>query len=129
MLRSCVTQLLVVLVVICPYFCLGEAAEVPGAQSVSSTCCCKRGPTDGDHESPHPQDRDESDCLCHGAIADGVKVEAAECDTELFVTDLLDLSSDVVRSQPSYDLLLGVCHFPPFSTGRDVCALTCALLL
>lgn len=129
MRRSSLAYLLILLVGICPYFCMGEASKGADSEASRSHCCCKGRPADGDNESPHAPCRDEPDCLCKGAIVDGVNAEVTEYDTDLLITDLLDFSADFVRTQPSADLFLGVCHFPPLSTGRDVCALTCALLL
>ncbi len=128
-MRASVAYQLIVLVVVCPYFCMGEDAGASDAQASANPCCCKDGPIDGDNRAPQPQDQSDSDCLCHGAIVDGVNAQTAEFGTDLFVTDLLDLSSGAVPLKPSIDLSLGVCHFPPLLTGRDVCALTCALLL
>lgn len=65
--------------------------------------------------------------MCRGAVVD------TEAGTDLdFGASLTWVVADVACStQPvlPYIALEPPHHFPPFSTGRDVCALTCTFLI
>ena len=126
--RAFIAHLLMLVVLFCPYFCMGAEAESATTHRASSRCASCDEPTSGDNEAPQQREED-SDCLCQGALLDNAKVEASETGIEFFVAALVDVNAEVVAAYVSADLSRHVCHFPPFSTGRDVCALTCALLL
>jgi len=71
----------------------------------------------------------DADCLCHGAIFDGSRIADEEWTSSPAINWLLEvapsstnLSLAAVSFEPPH-------QFPPFSTGRDVCALTCTLQL
>jgi hypothetical protein len=69
--------------------------------------------------------------MCHGAIADGgVRAIDLEMSMPLAVSWFFtDTVCNSTSSTVSYLIFETPHHFPPFSTGRDVCALTCAFLI
>jgi hypothetical protein len=129
MIRLATTYLLILVVLSCPYQCLGEAVCEAHAPGQKSGCCCKdQDQSPGDKTPQSPNERDE-DCLCHGAILDGSRMADDELTSPVAMTWVLEDTSPAI--DPS---LLAVTfespqQFPPFSTGRDVCALTCTLQL
>jgi len=79
---------------------------------------------------PQLPDSDGDDCFCQGAIIDHVRAVDPN-EQHMLATGWLDIgprttsigmSTADISSEPPH-------HFPPFSTGRDICALTSALLL
>jgi len=134
-MRRATPQLLIAILLICPYFCLGEIAGGMNALHDSDSCSCSGHSCFGhssqsDGEAPNES---QSDCLCHGAgaVADGLRTAQAESLLSLtigsWLPDAVSLTSDVpsltaISFEPPH-------QFPPFSTGRDVCALVGILLL
>lgn len=130
MLRTATSHLLIAIVLVCPYLCLGEAV---GEIIVTCHGCgseCFHDQCQPNDETPDAPSRSDSDCLCHGAITDGVRSVEFDLDLSLNIdwiggTTLTPaiptLFADTSLEPPH--------HFPPFSTGWDVCVLTCALLL
>jgi len=132
MTRNITTYLIVVVLLACPYICLGEQISAT-AQCSGATCCCCRTPEDERSDAPLPVNHEsgDHDCLCHGAI---VRAGLRALDFDATPSHAFDLPAGI-RSLASVDLLLknesrDACHgFPPLSTGRDICALTGAFLL
>jgi hypothetical protein len=133
MFRAINTYLQIAVLLICPYACLGKASGSESPPESAGCRCCSHEQEQPSQESPAtPADQDQdADCLCHGAIVDG-KLRTSELDqaTPLasgWLIDNLALSSAVPSSATiSFERPR---QFPPFSTGRDVRALTCVLLL
>ncbi len=127
MYQFCITHLLITVVLACPYLCLGEARDSVGSTCTSGCGCSQNPPAD---ESPEPSD-DDPDCLCHGAVVDAdVRIANLDLVTPLTLSWLVANSTmgstSTVLARFDFEQPL---HFPPFSTGRDVCALTCTRLL
>ena len=128
-MQTAVSKLLIALVLICPYLCLDEAVGAVVASYPTSSCCCHdQEESSGDKTPESPNDSD-SDCLCHGAIFDGSRVS----DDELMSSPAFNWLFEVT-SAPTNLSLADVSfepphQFPPFSSGRDVCMLTCTLQL
>jgi hypothetical protein len=128
MLRTTTSHLLIATLLICPYLCLGEAAGAIGASHHKGGCSCTRHADQSSRETPQPCDENEPDCLCHGAIIGGVRSAELEISAVLSINWLVDdthLSSIKISSADA-------CfepHFPPHSTGREICMLTCVLLI
>ena len=130
MTRTIVTYLLIAVVLICPYCCLGKDARQSTSHSPPVSCSCCSKPAPSDDQAPRSPDEGDPDCLCHGAIMNGSKALCSEATADEIVISLLDLDDDGLSC--SLLATLGSTlpsHFPPFSTGRGICALTCALLL
>lgn len=128
MLRTTLPHLLILIVLICPYLCLGEEAGEDGA-ACATICSCASERDSSRHESPGPPLDYDPTCLCHGAIV--VQLTTVEVDHS---NPLLDWHGDTTVALAKCPILASVSfesphQFPPFSSGRDVCALTCAFLL
>ncbi len=130
MQRTTVTFLLIAIILFCPYLCLGEEAGSESAPSLISCCYCIELQDRSSNETPETPNDNEPDCQCHGAIMDGVRPAVPDLSTQPAINWLIDdavlfpihLSLETGSFEPPH-------QFPPFSTGRDVCALTCTLLL
>ena len=118
---------LIAIVLACPYMCMEEVSGSASGTCASGCGCSQSQPG---HESPGAPSEHDPDCLCHGAVVDG---ETRTSDLGLaeppainwLVADNGAESSSLhfsIAFEPSH-------HFPPFCTGRDVCALTCTLLI
>lgn len=129
MIRLATNYLLIAVVLTCPYQCLGEEVHETTAPGQRSTCCCgDQDQSTGDETPQAPNERDE-DCLCRGAIFDASRVADDDLNTPMAMPGTLEVTSPA--NQPSLAALSfeSPHQFPPFSTGRDVCALTCTLQL
>ncbi|REJ65704.1 MAG: hypothetical protein DWQ31_17355 [Planctomycetota bacterium] len=130
MLRIATSHLLFAIVLMSPYLCLGEAAGAISAPHQGGGCSCAKHNHESGGETPQPSDENEPDCLCRGAIMDGVRSTELDSSMPLTVVWLIDdavlaptaISLADTSSEPPH-------QFPPFSTGWDICVLTCALLL
>jgi len=126
-------HLLVSVLLACPFLCFlrlggGEGAE---ARALSCACC---SPDSSDSQPCHDgSNREQKDCLCHGAImvpamrvADGeagvTPLAAVDHYFEVTNRPVAEIAGRVGASSLSS-------HFPPFSSGREICALTGVLLL
>lgn len=130
MIRLITTYSLIAVVLICPYMCLGEAVHGAVAPCQKSACCCgeDREDSSGDRTPESPTDRDE-DCLCHGAIFDASRSADDELASPATMQWLLEVASAPTNLSLAAVSFEPPHQFPPFSTGRDVCALTCTLQL
>lgn len=130
MLRITTSYLLICIVLISPQLCLGESASAIGVPCAAGGCSCGEHPGHSSDETPRPSDENEPDCLCRGAIVDGARSTESDWSLQLAVDWLID---DAILSTAALSLADSCSEpphqFPPFSTGRDVCVLTCALLL
>ena len=129
MLRIANSYFLIAIVLICPQLCWGEAVGAAGGTGDAGGCCCAEHHDRSGGETPQSSDENGTDCLCQGAIMDGVRSTEFESLVPLvapFVDDAILCSAALsladASSEPPH-------HFPPLSTGRDICVLTCALLL
>ena len=123
-----IANLIIVVVLACPYFCMGH---VSGSTSAicESGCGCSHSQSQDNPGEPADQ---TPDCLCQGAVVDGdvraadlelavpLSINGLACDVD-FVGRMCSVSSRIAFESPH--------SFPPFSTGRDVCALTCTFLI
>ena len=130
MLRFKITYLLIAALLICPYCCLGEEANDAVEKSLTAGCFCCDKPSDTDRKSPQTPVKEEHDCLCHGAIIGNSKVESFDGPFDLFVLAPSVLNANATCIAQISDVGIShACHFPPVVKGRDICVLTCALLL
>ena len=132
--------LLIVCLLWCPMRCLGalskECAQVSQKNAYS---CCRHCDEQQRPTTPFGDDRQPDNpaddcgcgsCLCHGAVVAGVTIDVVDSDVFSYVTPLLK-----VDARAHFSLLLTAshsqhpCHFPPLASGREICALTCVLLL
>ena len=130
--RISIVMLLSAVLLGCPFICLGEGA---GTSCADVACCDCQDQEPARNESPTPDGpvEDESDCLCHGAIAgaDGPSI-VSDLENEVrFVEDVDDLLAGAhsVVNRAVESLPFRASHFPPLSSGRDICALINARLL
>ena len=130
MRRTAVPYLLTIVLLACPHFCLGKSASEVGVRPATTGCpydCGHQEPIDTPADTP---DSGDPDCLCRGAVLPDAKVEAANADLAhwcpLLVAPKCGAASDVhlASSDPPFPS-----HSPAIMTGRDVCVLTCAMLL
>jgi hypothetical protein len=142
-MRAPVAYLLIALMLACPYLCMGGECFPAGdvgegvTRSTPAACCrscCDQQLPQSDDQSPDPAHEGNSDCLCHGAIYES-RAKSPGCgDHDLFacwVSTTGPQSADACILSPAahHDHAPLSQHFPPLITARDLCALTCALLL
>ena len=125
--RRIITFLLIAVLLICPYLCLGEAVGATAAPLYTASCSCCGTPTESGDKAPERPAEDEPDCLCHGAIVDVSRVEIGAVNAGEFV---MACGVDPHSCSPVsvLDSRLFFSQFPPFYSGRDLC-IWCALLL
>lgn len=102
-----------------------------GAPCLADACSCLQEQEQPGGETPESPVDDDPDCLCRGAIMGGeLRTAERELATSFIINRLID-NAVLSSIDPSLaSISLGTPHhFLPFSTGRDVCVLTCALLL
>ncbi len=127
--------LLIAILLICPYFCLGELAGGMVALHDLGSCSCTRYQAEhqSGSETPDTPNNGQPDCLCHGAgaVADGLKSAQTESMLSLTIrSGLLDVAPLTSACHSLAATSFELPHqFPPLSCGRDVCALTGVLLL
>lgn len=133
MYHQTIIHLLVVVLLGCPFFCLSELDREKVAEApVASCACCSPESSDSQpcHDGPN---RERKDCLCRGAImlpAMRVTINEVEItplsaiDRYLVVTNMPVADEAGEAGSSSFPV-----HFPPFSSGREICALTGVLLL
>ncbi len=144
MLRQITSHVVLLILLVCPYLCLGEtvlqcgmAGAECGVVASAEPCCCPSaaGSCDANSNSKHdpasPSESDgDPDCLCHGAVpqarssgpSDFFVLPAVTFDRHLFVSAPHCGTQLVVRTATPR-------HFPPLATGRDVCVYASLLLI
>ncbi|GIW93148.1 MAG: hypothetical protein KatS3mg110_1189 [Pirellulaceae bacterium] len=128
MLGLATHYLLIALVLVCPYFCMGDGAAVQGAAREVYGCCPCGEHASQPHQPPAPCEC-RWDCLCRGAVADGgsrLTGAAAEMAVAWFGGDPTEHHS---TSNSAYLDLDSPHQFFLVFSGRDSCALKCAWLL
>lgn len=139
-LAVCMTAL----VLLCPFFPCGECCGLCSATDVSKTVqnesdgfepCCSRCKTHSERQVPGehecPNDTKTLDCFCGGAILP-VGTDCPELNKADNIDGLVIIDSANAMTQLallSRTLPPNRCHFPPFASGRDVCALSGSYLL
>ncbi len=130
--RITVVTLLTAALLGCPFICLGEGAGTP-CPDVACCDCQDQEPVRNECPTPDGPVEDESDCLCRGAIAgaDGPRVVSNLENEVRFVEDVDDslAGAHSVVNRFVESLPFRASHFPPLSSGRDICALINARLL
>ncbi len=123
-----IAHLIIAVVLACPYFCMGH---VSGSTSAICETGCGCSHSQSQENPGEPVDH-APDCLCQGAVVDG-EVRSADFEFSVplsvnwLVTDITFLGPRC--SVPSCIAFESPHSFPPFSSGRDVCALTCTFLI
>jgi len=142
MMRIITSQLLMAVLLLCPYLCMGKLASHGGSSIDAGVCCCAvprdlgrscpasdKGPASD--EDPSLPVESQADCLCQGAISDvsrTVQVEirlplsGSVCSFEATGSTLVNPSLTAPSFESSQQPV-------PFVTGRNVCALSGVLLL
>ena len=121
-----IAHLIIAVVLACPYFCMGHVSGSTSAICETGCGCSHSQSQDGEPADPAP------DCLCQGAVVDG---EVRSTDIELSVPHSVNgLACDIALVGRTCSVSSRIAFesphsFPPFSTGRDVCALTCTFLI
>lgn len=129
MLRPATTHLLIALVLICPYLCLGEAVGGLVAPCQTHVCSCNQQEDSSSDKTPESPNDSDPDCLCHGAIFDASRSADDELASSVAMCWLLEVASAPTNLSLAAVSFESPHQFPPFSTGRDVCMLTCTLQL
>ena len=123
-----IAHLIIAVVLACPYLCMGHVFGSTSTICETGCGCSHTQP----QENPTEPAEHAHDCLCQGAVVDG---ELRSVDFEFSAPLSIDcLVADVAFSIPKGAMYSNIGFesphsFPPFSTGRDVCALTCTLLI
>jgi hypothetical protein len=134
MIQTVVTYLLAGTMLICPYMCFEQMAGKSAAPCATGSCCCHDQCPSPDGQGPEEEDRDNTqpDCLCHGAIVAGTKIEHQAPPADFYVGRATDQACKVGAIGPFFEPSLDgthPCHFPPLASGREICALRGSLLL
>jgi hypothetical protein len=113
---------------------MGEAADALSASPEAAKCCCSHGDDHSDGGAPQSPGNgapdNGADCLCGGAIMDGVRAVDPEDMPQLAVAWMKSVPTISLAGIPAANITSNSPrHFPPLSTGRDVCALICTRLL
>ena len=123
-----IAHIIIAVVLACPYLCMGESSGSASAMCETGCGCSQNQP---EPESPgEPADHDP-DCLCRGAVVDGeVRTDDFDLSSPQTIScrviDTPSVSTDSGLTSLSFEPSN---HFPPFCTGKDVCVLTCTLLI
>ena len=127
--RSRFSLLLIAIVLTCPYLCIGDALAVSVCAEQVVACGCTQG-TPG-QENPGNPAESSPDCLCHGAVVDGnVRTVHLDWATQVGLSWFMaDVGSSLCRITLASIAFEPAHQFPPFPTGRDLCALTCTFLI
>ena len=133
MYRQTTVHLLVGVLLGCPFVCLSELGREKGTEARALSCACC-SPESSDSQPCHDgSNREQKDCLCGGAVMfPAVRVEGGDVEvTPLSAIDhyLEVTNTPVAESAGEAGLAFFPSHFPPFSSGREICALTGVLLL
>ena len=131
--RQTTVGLLVCVLLGCPFFCLLELDGEEGAEARALSCACCS--PDSSENQPYHDDSncEQKDCLCRGAIMfSGSRVADGDVGvTQILAVDpyLAVTNTRVAQSAGGAGVCLFSSRFPPFSSGREICALTGVLLL
>lgn len=130
MLRAITSQMMIVILLACPYLCMGSADAGGLGVCMGNTCACQHTDTPSDSQLPSDPTDGHSDCLCHGAVADaGLRTSDVTPVTAwiewIGSSPILQLAPLV----PGAHSLFSQVGFRPVSSGRDVCVSICALLI
>ena len=130
MLRPIATLLLITALLVCPVFCLGDAAEACAPQAKPGCCGACGSGTSSDEKAPAAPPEQDTDCICHGAVVGMAKVDGPRIASghlpplpvaAPFVT-ICDVDEAArFRLRDARDL--------PTESGRYLCALFCTRLL
>lgn len=142
MLTAATSWMTVAAMLVCPYFCMGQALSVgrscdQAVAAAGTDCCCSAqdgcdlsGRTSSE-SVPRPVDEADPDCVCHGAVLQAGEFRSAVMMDQMppsmgrctvFRWEHPDDGSDgAVDSQRS-------CRFPAAMSGREIC-LRAGLLL
>ena len=125
--------LLVCILLGCPFFCLLELGGEKGAEARALSCACCSPDSSGDEPFHDSSNREQKDCLCRGAVI-ATPVRGADGDIGVTPLSAIDhypevTNTLVAQSADKAGLSSFHSHFPPFSSGREICALTGVLLL
>lgn len=131
--RQTTVHLLVCVLLACPLFCLLALGGEEGPEDRSPSCACC-SPDSSDSRPCHDgSDREQKNCLCRGAVICTI-MRVADGDLEATPPSAIDHYLEVTNGPVAE--IAGVAglsslpsHFPPFSSGREICALTGVLLL
>ena len=135
MLRIAIVISLIANVLTCPYFCMGQigAGGSPCSELRTCSCCsksCSSRPSGRDQDTPKVPRESGGNCLCHGAIIDGVKPSEYEIAGADHSFALLAPQNEILGCSPlSQHSQLFFSQFSPLCSGRELCTLICALLI
>ena len=126
-------HLLVGVLLGCPFFCLLEWDGGAGAEAHALSCACCSPDSSDSQPCRDDSNPEQKNCLCHGAIMFPATRVAV---SDVGVTPLSDIdhylvvaNTPVAENAGEAGLSSIPSHFPPFSSGRAICALTGVLLL
>ena len=131
MAKATLAYLLIATVLICPYLCLAEGTEAADVCAQAVSCSCSDEPLGQDNDTPESPEGGEHDCLCRGAI-EAAKIEGSDFgadDLSLYWVSPLEIGLSFPSSACSTLESGNSVHFPPLSSGREICALVNARLL
>lgn len=135
--RTATIHVLVGTLVVCPYFCLPQAAA-NGTASLARDCqgdrCCPSPASvpNGDRPGDSDSRTQGGDCLCHGAV---LQLPATPPSLDhgpaafLPVDNLLAAAKSSVVGGTLFAAEHTACHFPAADSGRELRALIESLLL
>ena len=129
MMRPIAVYLLIVTLLACPLFCLGDAARACAAPE-KPTCCrapgCESSPAEETPATPREQD---ADCLCHGAIVAAAKVDGPHVAGGYLPPAVAAPATTVCDARDAKCSLRRDSSELPCESGRYLCALFCTRLL
>lgn len=145
--------LMTFLAIICPYLpcrdlCLGSCAaaltEPAYVQESAGATCCHHKVCEEQNQHPEnqeqrpvqpkcPQDGNQPNCFCGGAViatvVDSHNLEDADFHTHFLILYLNDIEYVATRMVRLTNSPHKGCHFPPLSSGREICHLSSTYLL
>jgi hypothetical protein len=129
-MRSVVTYLLIVVLLACPAFCLGEAVHTcapPEMRSCCHACGCESSPQKEAPTAPREQD---ADCICNGAVVGVAKVDGPQIASgQLPPLDISFTPTSVCGIDQTTRLRICDARDLPSDSGRNLRALICVRLL
>ena len=131
-MRSLVTFLLIVALLVCPVFCLGDAArECAAPQKPQTPACCQacEGGSSPDEEAPVTPPKQDADCVCHGAIIGVVKIDSPRIAGGHLPPPAIAAPVAIVCDVGAATRSRRDARELPPESGRYLCALICVRLL